>query len=148
MILFWKGTSAPIAPLSKEQGQITPSFHRFPASLKLPVMLLCKGTCASVAPLSKGRESLSPSCTPVPTFLAAFVLQNKCETISKMQLPQCGFTGKARQRFGWNWSWRNAFVQISSSSWTSSWHILLSSSPSRKWIFSGEGSEEGVCEPL
>jgi len=60
----------PRFPLLKGQGEILPLFHRSPASLKLPMMLLCKGTCASVAPPSKGRGAMPPSCTPVPASLS------------------------------------------------------------------------------
>jgi len=68
LILLLKGTS-PCYPYFKRPGGNAPSFHRSPASLKLPMMLLCKGTCAPIAPLSKGRGEVLPSCTSVPAFL-------------------------------------------------------------------------------
>jgi len=69
MILLWKSTSIPVAPLLKRQGAILPTFHRSRASLKLPMMLLCKGTCVLVAPLSKGRWAVLLLCSPVPASL-------------------------------------------------------------------------------
>jgi len=54
----------PVASLSEEQGEITPSFVRSPAYLKLPMMLLCKGTCAPVAPPFKGQEGIVPVMHP------------------------------------------------------------------------------------
>ena len=60
----------PVAPLVEWQGQITPSSHRSPTSLKLAMMLLCKDTCAPVAPpFQWSGEAVSPSCTPVQTSL-------------------------------------------------------------------------------
>jgi len=60
MILLWKGTSAPVVSHLKGQGEIPPSFHRSPASLKLPMMLLCKGICAPVdIPFQRARGSAS-----------------------------------------------------------------------------------------
>jgi len=65
VIVLWKCTSVPVAPLLKGQGAIPPKFHRSLVSLKLPMMLLCKGTCAPAAPhFQRPGRAVPPSCTP------------------------------------------------------------------------------------
>jgi len=47
-------------PPFKKAGGNTPSFHRSPASLELPMMLLCKGICAHAAAPFKGQGGSAP----------------------------------------------------------------------------------------
>ena len=57
MIQLWKGTSAPVAPFSKGQGAMPPSFHRSPASLKLPMMLYVRALVPPLPPFQRsGRQ--------------------------------------------------------------------------------------------
>ena len=54
-------------PFKRSGGEIQPPFHCFPASLKLPIMLLRKST---YTPLSKGKGGSAPIMHPRSGVLA------------------------------------------------------------------------------
>ena len=68
-IPLWKGTSAPVVPFSKGQGQY---FRHFTALWRPWNYLWCCYVRALVSPLlpfSKIRGAVPPSCTPVPASM-------------------------------------------------------------------------------